>query len=161
MARRIKKSLWLGISLLFLVYYFSDYKRHFIYNDDKTKCLTIWQRASGNCFLIPYPYYWPWKPKTNYIVTKNHRNYFGIIWEPKDSFNYKLSIYNSYQVERLNPLVKVYGNNDSMLLEHNLLDYIDTEKGLREKNEMYTEKKDQYNYKYIDVNRVFGIEIFD
>ena len=33
--------------LLGLLYYQLEYKRHFVYNNDKTKVITIWQRL-GN-----------------------------------------------------------------------------------------------------------------
>jgi hypothetical protein len=125
--RKISLLLLIGISIL--IYYQIDYKRHFIHNNDKSKYLTIWQRIGNNCYIIPGKYYGIVLPGSNYIKTVNYRNYIGILWNTSDKFNYKISIYNKYQLHDLNSNVKVYPKNDSLLLEYINIGHIGLSEG--------------------------------
>ncbi|MFC0878888.1 hypothetical protein ACE01N_20005 [Saccharicrinis sp. FJH2] len=96
--RKRKFLIFLLIVLALFAYYQIDYKRHFIYSRDRTEYITIWQRIGNNCYIIPGRYFGVTTPHKNYIKTVNHRNYFGIIWNTFDSLDFKISIYNDYQL---------------------------------------------------------------
>ena len=148
------------IGLILLIYYQLDYKRHFIHNKDKTEYLTIWQRLGYDCYIIPGKYNGIIHPKKNYIKTTNYRNYIGIIWNTSDNFNYKISIYNEYQLHDLNSDVKVYPKNDSLLLEFQILDTLDVQRGKRIKNDSADYYMKKSNYNYVDLNRIIGIKTY-
>lgn len=144
-----------------LIYYQLDYKRHFISNTDKTKYFTIWCRYGNNCYIVPGKYYGVFPPSNNYIKTVNYRNYIGVIWDTKDNYQFKLSIYNDFEENNLNPNIKTYNSNDSLLLEYNILETFDLNRGKRIKNPDSETLKKKFDYNYIDLNRIFGIKIYD
>jgi hypothetical protein len=123
--------------------------------------LTIWQRIGNNCYIIPGKYYGIVPPSSNYIKTVNYRNYIGILWNTSDKFNYKISIYNKYQLHDLNSNVKVYPKNDSLLLEYKILDTLDYQRGKRISNDSANYYKKRSDYNYVDLNRIIGIKIYE
>lgn len=145
------------VFLIILCYYNFEYKRHFVNSSDGQEYLTIWQKSNGSCYIIPGKYYSPIVPDANYIKTKNHRNYLGIIWDSKDENILKASLYHEYE-NHLTDKIELYSNNDSMMLEYGLLKKLDIDKGIRLKSENFDSLKNTYDYKYIDLNRVFGIK---
>lgn len=158
---KIRKIIYTAIVLLLIFFYYQlDYKRHFVYSKDKLKVLTIWQRLGNTCYIMPGKYYWILPPKSNCIETKNYRNYFGIIWNTTDSYDYKIAIYNDYKVIDLDDNIKIYANIDSLKLEYKMLDTLNIEKGIRVVNNNEDSLKNIYDYNYIDLNRIYGVKIY-
>lgn len=60
-----------------------DQNRSF-YCLDNNKCITVWKRIGGSCFVIPGKYYGVIKPSDNYILTTN-TSMLDIIWEKEPS----------------------------------------------------------------------------
>lgn len=60
-----------------------DQKRSF-YCMDSGRCVTVWKRFGGRCYVIPYKYYGLWKPSSSYIDTENGAG-IAIYWLSKDS----------------------------------------------------------------------------
>lgn len=142
-------------------YYQIDYKRHFISNKNNTEYITIWQRIGNNCYIIPGKYYWVFAPNNNYIKTANYRNYIGLVWDTKDKWTYKISIYNKFEKKNFEENVNVYSSNDSLLLEYNMLEVLDVQRGKRIKNPDADSLKKVYDYNYIDLNKIYGIKVHD
>lgn len=159
----MKKSIFITICIfiVLIIYYQADYKRTFIYNKDKTKVFTIWTRLGNNCYIIPGEYYSPFRPNTNFIHAITHKNYIGVVFITGDVFKYKLSIWNTYESIGLDKDIKIYKSNDSLLQEYGILKRNDVITGDR----IYDKNKDSLSkvidYKYIDLNRIYGIKIFD
>jgi hypothetical protein len=148
------------IVLISLIYYQFGYKRYFIYNVTKEKCVTIWPTWGNNCYVIPGKYFSPFTPDTNFIKTINNTNYIGVIWNTGDEYDFKLSFYNDFEISGLDDNIKVYANNDSLLWEYKILDSINVDKGIRTTNNMSDSIKKKFDYNYIDLNRIYGIKIF-
>lgn len=138
-----------------------DYKRYFIYSSDGDKVVTIWMKLNQDCYIIPGKYYSPFSPSKNYIKTVNHKNYVGLLFNTKDKYDYKISVYNQYQLVSLNSEVKVYSDNDSLRLEYGMLDSLNVQSGIWKVNPKEDSLSKSFDYKYIDLNRVYGIKIFD
>lgn len=102
------------IILIFLIYYQIDYKRYFIYNQDKTKCFTIWKRNEHKSYIIDGKYLSPLSPKSNYILIKNQS--IGVIFNTKDDFIYKLALH-SKEFNNYNKKVEIFTQKDSLLKE--------------------------------------------
>lgn len=149
------------ITIAAIAYYQLDYKRHFIGNKNNTEFITIWQRIGNNCYIIPGKYYRVFAPKDNYIKTANYRNYIGLIWDTKDKWSYKISIYNEFEAKNFKANVNVYSSNDSLLLEYNMLKVLDHQRGKRIKNPNADSLKRIYDYNYIDLNKIYGIKVHD
>ena len=77
-----------------IIYYLLEYRRSFISNNDKSEVVTIWQSFNGNCVIVPGRYYYPWMPKQNFLLSKNDRNYIGIIFNADDSRKFDISVYD-------------------------------------------------------------------
>jgi len=140
------------------VYYQSDYKRHILSNSTKSEFITVWMRYSGKCFIIPGKYYWPFKPKNNFVETVNHRNYLGIIWNTEDEYDSKIYIYNEFE-SKLKANIKLYDNHNSLLMEYGILKDIEwNRKRIYSPNSK--ELREKFDYVYIDMNRVYGIKVY-
>lgn len=158
--KRKKRSIILAL-LFFTLYYQIDYKRHFIYNEDKTEIITIWQRTwRKTCYIIPRKYYYIFAPKDNYIKTVNYRNYIGVLWNTEDRFDFKISVYNEFEKINLDNNIKVYSLNDSILLEYGILDTLDIQRGKRIVNIKSDSLKKIYDFNYIDLNQIYGIKVY-
>ena len=149
------------ITIVTIVYYQIDYKRHFISNNNNTEFITIWQRIGNDCYIVPGKYYWIFAPKDNFIKTVNYRNYIGIVWNTEDKYSYKISIYNKFKVIDLETDICVYSSNDSLLLEYQILESLDIQRGKRIKNPKADSLKRVYDYDYVDLNRIYGIKVHD
>jgi hypothetical protein len=147
--------------LIITLYYQLDYKRNVICSIDKSECLTICQRVGNNCYIIPGKYYGFIAPRSNYIKTKNYRNYIGVLWDTEDNFDYKVAIYNDYDKKELKENIRVYHDNDSLLLEYKILDVLDYQRGKRIVNDSADFYENKYDYVYIDLNRIYGIKIYN
>jgi uncharacterized membrane protein len=68
----MKRTYYVILILLFvaLIYYFFEYKRSFVSNNDKSEVVTIWQRFNGKCVIVPGKYYYPWMPKHDFFVKR-------------------------------------------------------------------------------------------
>ena len=155
-----RKRLLFLIILVLILYYAIDYRRHFI-TDGDNKSFTIWERVGNRCLIIPGRYYSPFKPSNGYIETVNYLNYIGVVFNTQDSFDYKLSIYNDFKPVSLSSKIKLYQNNDSLLLEYGILDSLDINKGIRIRSSQEEIYEKKYLYKYIDLNRFIGIKIYE
>jgi hypothetical protein len=153
----MKKKVFIVLLSIF-VYYQVDYKRYFIYSEDKTKVFTIWKRSGYNFYLIPGKYFSPFAPTQNYIYSSNQG--FGVIFNPKDSFDYKIGIFYRKIASDFNPNIKVYKDHESLLFESKILDSIDNTF-----RRHYPKNVDSVmtilDYKFIDTERIYGIKIFD
>jgi len=139
-----------AIFLILSLYYFFDYKRHIICDQEEQKFITIWTRFGNVCYIIPGKYYGLTKPSGNYIETASHRNYIGIVWQTKDSRALKISVYGSFRINNLDTTIAVYDRNELMLNEY----------GITTNKENADSIKRKINYEYIDLNRVIGIKVF-
>lgn len=153
-----KKYILLIIIILFGYYQF-DYKRHFIESSDGKKVFTVWQRIGNRCYIIPGKYYSPFKPSTNYIQTKNYRNYIGIIFNPINEGYADVSIYNDFEKHNLESNINIFSNNDAMMYKYGILEKYDIQRGVRvvSKNEKILESK--FDFVYINLNKIYGIKI--
>jgi len=156
--RRIIK-IFIIITTIVFLYYQLFYKRYYIYNKDKTKVITIWPTFGNKCYIIPKKYKSIISPQKDYIKTKNYKNYFGIVFDTKDNYDFKISIYNDFEIVGLDN-VKVYSKTDSLLLEYKMLDSLNYQTGIRNvnPNQKIIEKK--IDFVYIDMNRLFGIKVY-
>jgi len=149
---------FIGLILVFIYYQFY-YNRYFIYNKDGTKVITIWKVQNYHTYIISGKYYSPFEPKSNYIYTTNQG--ISVLFNTKDSCDYKLSVFYKEISPDFNPKVGIYKNNDSLLLEYGILEKISEDRSKR----IYHKNEDsliQYlDYKYIDLKRVYGIKVFD
>lgn len=159
----MKTNKYLKITILlflsFAIYYQFDYKRHFITSKDNNKSFTIWQRFGNKCYVIPGKYYSPFSPKSNFIETVNYRNYIGVVFNTEDSFDYKISIYNDFKINNLDPKIKVYENSDSLLLEYKMLEKLDIKKGIRVSGKQRSYYSLKHDHVYIDLNDICGISV--
>lgn len=148
---------FLVIIFILTAYYQLDYKRDFIYSNDRAKVFTIWKRMGYNFYIIPGKYCSPFTPKKNYIYASNQ--YVGVVFDSSDSYSYKLSVFYKEMSTDFSPNIKIYRSNDSLLLEYKILDSIGHGK------RFYHENKDSLrralDYKYIDLNRFYGIKVFN
>jgi hypothetical protein len=112
----------------------------------------------NDCNIIPGKYFGFLPPKTNYIKTANYKNYIGIIWNTNDNFDFKISVYNDYKVIDWKCNAKIYSKNDSLLLEYNILDTLDFQRGIRLVNDSANYYMNKMDYNYLDLNRIIGIE---
>ena len=158
--RTRNKIIILLICIISFAYYQLDYKRHFIHNRDKTEYLTIWQRTGNRCYIVPGKYFGFLQPKKNYIETVNYRNYIGIIWDTNDKFDFKISVYNDLRVIDWESNSKIYNKNDSLLLEYNILDTLDFQRGKRIRNDSADFYMKRSDYNYIVLNRIIGVKIY-
>jgi|688.fasta_scaffold445179_3 hypothetical protein len=156
MVINMKKIIIIFCIILF-AYYQLDYKRDFIYSNDKTKVFTIWKRAGYNFYIIPGKYYSPFTPKGNYIYGSNQS--FGVIFNTDDSYDYKLGVFYKKITPDFNPKIKVYKQNENLLLENKILDSINkfSHRWYSPKNKDSIVKS--LDYKYIDIKRIYGIKI--
>ncbi len=157
---KMNKRIGFILIVFFIFYYQLDYKRHFVSNEDNTEFVTIWQRIGNDCYIIPGKYYSAFAPKGNYIKTVNFRNYIGVVWDTKDKYDYKISIYNKFEKKNLDANIDVYSSNDSLLLEYHILESLNIQKGIRIKNLDADSLKIVYDYNYIDLNRIYGIKVY-
>jgi hypothetical protein len=152
-------SLVLGLIIILFLYYHIDYKRDFVSNNEKTKFFTIWKRLGNRCYIIPGKYLSPFRPSKNFIATVSYRNYIGVIWDTKDKYEYKISIYNSFSENSLSKGIKTYRKNDSLLLEYKILDSLNYQTGVRIKNRNSIDKMKQFDYNYIKIHGFTGIDV--
>lgn len=138
------------LCLCVILYYFLDYKRHFIFDSDGNKGFTVWPRVGNTCYIIPGKYYSPFVPKTNFIRTRTHTNYIGVVWDTGDATNYKLSIYNEYEINSLQNGIVIYDKNELMLSDYHI--------SLNSDSSNYL--KHAISYEYLDLNRIWGIKRF-
>jgi hypothetical protein len=59
-----------------------DQSRSF-YCTSEGRCVTVWKRIGGKCYVIPDKFFGVMKPSDNFIETINHSN-MGIIWNYKN-----------------------------------------------------------------------------
>jgi hypothetical protein len=158
----MKKKIGYGaiVAFVLLVYYQVDLKRHFISSDDNSKHFTIWRRTGNKCYIIPGRYFGIFPPKENYIKTVNFRNYIGVVWNTLDDYEYKISIYNDFEPVDLKENIKIYSRNDSLLLEYNILKELNYNTGKRIRSDSAEILEVKYDFKYIDLNQIYGIKIW-
>ncbi len=154
----LKKTLIILLSLV--IYYQIDYKRNFISNESGSKSFTLWKRLGNTTYIVPGKYYFPFAPSENYIKTKSHRNYIGVVFNAEESENIDISIYNEFETNNLNSNYSLFNKNDSLMLKYNILDSTKYIKGVREYSNKSTELIKKYQFKYIDLNRIYGIKIW-
>lgn len=147
------------ISTVAFIYYQIDYKRHFIGNRDNTEFITLWMRIGNTCYIIPGKYYGLFPPEKNFIKSVNYRNYIGVLWNTKDQYDYKISIYNEFKKHNLNENIKIYSKNDSLLYEYKILEYYDLEKGIRARSSKSDSLIEYFDYVFIDMDEFWGIEV--
>lgn len=144
--------------ILLIAYYQLDYKRYFIYNNDKTKVFTVWKRLGWHFYIVPGKYYSPFAPNTNYIYASNQG--ISVLFDTRDSHDYKLEVYYKEISQDFNSKIKVYRNRDSLYLEYGILKEINSKLG-----RIYHENRDSMmralDYKYISMELPPGIDIFD
>lgn len=70
-------------SILTVLIIWFDQSRTF-YCLDNNKCITVWKRIGGSCFVIPGKYYGIIKPSDNYIITSNASD-MDVVWEKDPS----------------------------------------------------------------------------
>jgi hypothetical protein len=147
------------ILVLLAAYYQLDYKIDFIYSNDKSHVFTVWKRLGYNFYIIPGKYYLPYAPNDNYIYSSNQG--MSVLFNTNDSYHYKLSVFYKEISENFDSKIKVYRNNDSLLLDYGIL----KELNINGSKRVYHKKKDSLrralDYRYIDLNRIYGIKIFD
>lgn len=153
--KKKRNYLILFLVLIFL-YYQIDYKRYFICNADGTECFTIWKRYGHSSYIIPGRYYSPFEPKHNYVYAKNQ--YIGAVFNTLDQYKYKISVYPQKVSRDFDKKIKIYNNNDSLLVEYKMLkksnntsirEYAKNRKNLRKK----------YDYRLLTLKTVYGINI--
>lgn len=147
------------ILVLLFAYYQLDYKRDFIFSNDKSQVFTVWKRLGYNFYIIPGKYYLPFAPNDNYIYSSNQG--MSVLFNTNDSYDYKLSVFYKEISENFDSKIKVYKSNDSLLLEYEILKELDKNRSKR----VYHKNKDSIrralDYRYIDLNRIYGIKTFD
>ena len=79
MSRKVFKLFLFFLVVLLFVFLIIDQHRE-VYCISEDKCVTVWKRIGGTCYIVPYKYYGIFKPINNYIVTTNSSN-IGIIWK--------------------------------------------------------------------------------
>lgn len=85
---------------------FDEYRNYYCLPDGK--CLTVWKRVGGTCYIIPGKYYGVAKPSENYIKTTN-TNDATIYWNKKTPDKIIVRIEESYSI--------VNTNNDEIYIE--------------------------------------------
>lgn len=149
------------ILLLLFIYYQVDYKRDFISNESGSKSFTIWKRLGNTSYLVPGKYYLPFAPKNNFIKTKSNRNYIGVVFKEEGNENIDISIYNEFEVNNLKPNYSIFNKNDSLMIKYNILDSAKYAKGVREYSLNSSKLISKYQFKYIDLNRIYGIKVWN
>ncbi|CVK17182.1 hypothetical protein Ga0061079_1199 [Apibacter mensalis] len=98
----------ISIILLFLILDFWNEMSRKYYCLTEDKCITVWKRSDGYCYIIPGKYTSWFKPKDNYIKADNLDDGFGIYWfnnNPKeiivDSYNYSIVNNNKDNIQML------------------------------------------------------------
>jgi len=74
----MKIGLWLICVLIASVLIFDQYRR--VWCLSSGKCITVWKRIGGDCYIMPYKYYLLSKPFDNYIRTSN-TGLISVVWE--------------------------------------------------------------------------------
>jgi hypothetical protein len=148
------------IAIIF-IYYQVDYKRYFLKNKEGSKVITLWERFGNDCYIIPGRYFGILPPKKNYIKTVSYRNYIGIIWNTKDKYEFKISIYNDYEyIHPEGDKIKIYSNNDSLVYEYKILEVLSYFADKRKWSDERDSLINYYDYNYIDLTRIYGIKIY-
>jgi hypothetical protein len=83
----------ISISLGALLLFFFDQKKSYYFNNDHTKCITIWKRLGGNCYIVPREYHGIFVPKYDYMVTTND-NGLIVVWDKTSK--YDIIVMNNY-----------------------------------------------------------------
>ncbi len=155
MKKKFKYLVFLFLLLFF--YYQIDYKRYYIYSDDKTKCFTIWKRYGHHSYIIPGKYSSPFKPTSNYIYIRNQ--YIGVIFNTFDEYNYKLGIFPKKVSDDFDKKIRIFENNDSLLINYRILKI--KNKDIRIYAENQKDLKKKYDYKLISLKTIYGINVLD
>jgi hypothetical protein len=67
------------ITLLLILLVWYDQSRSF-YCIDNNKCVTVWKRIGGDCYILPGKYFGIIKPSNQYVKTTTTAE-VGIIWD--------------------------------------------------------------------------------
>lgn len=152
-----KKAIYfISILVLMFLYYQIDYKRHFICSADGTKCFTVWKRYGHHSYIIPGKYYSPLAPTSNYIYAKNQ--YIGTIFNTFDEYEYKISVYPKKVSSDFNKKIKIYNNNDSLLVEYKMLKK-NNNTAVREYTKNRKNLRKKYDYRLVTSESVYGIDV--
>jgi hypothetical protein len=81
------------ILLVALILFYFDQGRKYYYNNDHTKCITVWKRIGGKCYVIPTNYNSFWSPQDDYLLTTN-LNCLIIVWDKNSK--YDMIVMNNY-----------------------------------------------------------------
>ncbi len=81
MLKRMFKFIFYFSSVLFLLVLLVDQKRK-VHCISDNKCVTVWKRIGGTCYVMPYKYYGLFRPRDCYIITTNSSD-IGFIWKNK------------------------------------------------------------------------------
>ena len=121
----------LVLILVFLVfalasYYYIDYERFYISNNNQSKYITLWKRLGGDCYIIPGMYKSIYKPENNYLTTKND-SYLYLIWDPSDLSEHITLFIGSSKVEKFNliPSIELIETREDFFYNY-IEEYADT-----------------------------------
>jgi len=70
-------SIIVAIIIAVLLLYFDQSRKYFCISEDK--CVTVWKRIGGTCYIVPDKYTGWFKPKDDFIRTSNLSN-LDIVW---------------------------------------------------------------------------------
>lgn len=152
----MKKKTIIAFLLILILYYFVDYKRYFIYSDDKSEVFTIWKRVGWDFYIIPGKYYWPFAPKDNYIYASDQL--MNVIFNTQDYYNYKIGVFYKEKIINEEWNVEVYKKRDSIDINYQILDSIDFSRKRFYNNDADSIRK-ALDYKLIQVENVYGIKV--
>ncbi len=125
MVRTIIKITSILILLLYTLYFITDRSRRY-YHLSNNKCITVWKRLGGDCYIIPYKYFGVFVP-SEYIKTKNS-NAITIIYDKQSEYDYV--VFNDYgedlevNTTKFNIKYYSYGNRESFINRYYLNDHI-------------------------------------
>ena len=72
--------------LIALFFFCFDQQRNYYYNSDHTKCITVWKRIGGKCYIIPQNYHSYWAPEKDYLLTTND-NSLIVVWDKNSKYD--------------------------------------------------------------------------
>lgn len=146
---------YLAFFLFFIfLYYQIDYKRYFVCSTDGTKSFTIWKRYGHHSYIIPGKYFSPFEPTSNYIYARNQ--YIGIVFNTFDKYEYKISLYPKKISDDFDEKIKIYNNNDDLLIEYNILKKSKST-AIREYAKNRKELRKEHDYRLITLKTIWGI----
>lgn len=99
----LKKVLGFVLILLFITIIVDQYRKIYCISDNK--CITVWKRIGGTCYIAPYKYYGIFKPRDCYVITTNSSN-IDVIWKNEKEIIVQIDE-NSSIVSNSNEKIKI------------------------------------------------------